>query len=86
MKENERMTIKTVLNNIQRLRTQKGLSVQYVADKLCISPKAFRGMENGYRAISLDQFFHLAEILGVQVSNLISEDMRVDLNHLRRVS
>lgn len=80
------ITIKTALDNLRHFRIQSGLSQKEVANKLCVSPRTFRDMENGMRTITLDQFFHLAAIYEVTVASLVLAQEEIIEVKLRRVS
>ena len=73
MKPTQSLNASTVLKNIRTLRKEKKLSSQDVAQKLCISSQAYRSLESGLRTMTLDQFLHLAQILGVAIKDLVSE-------------
>ena len=86
MKPIQPVTVATALKNMRDLRTKKQLSIQDIANKLCVSPGRYRQMEAGHATISLDQFFHIAAILEVKVETLVQIHVPRQRTILRRVS
>lgn len=86
MKPIPNATVHTVLQNLRALRTEKSMPCHSIAEKLGISVRTYRRMEAGTRAMSLDQFFHLAHILQVQADRLIAQKKYSEPSNLRKVS
>jgi len=68
-------TIGAVIINIKKVRHFKNYSQDFIAAKLQISQNAYSKLELGYSKITLDRFFQIAAILGVEESQLIRLDM-----------
>lgn len=56
---------------LRRLRTEKGISQQTVADYLGITRQAYSNYENGNRAPDTENLLKLAEFFGVSVDNIL---------------
>jgi transcriptional regulator with XRE-family HTH domain len=67
-------TSSTVILNIKKVRHFKNYSQDFIAAKLKISQNAYSKIELGYSKITLDRFFQIAAILGVEESELFSQD------------
>ena len=75
----QNISLKAVIVAIRRNRAQAHLSQRELANKLCISKKAYNRIENGYTTLSLERFVHIAQILGVTPVDLLqhsSENQR----------
>lgn len=60
-----------VLNNIKRLRKQKGYSHEYVAHELDISQVAYTKLERMETKLTVERLYKLAEILETPVTELL---------------
>ena len=64
--------IDAMMVSIRTLREKQGYSQLYVATKLNISQNAYSKVELGQTKITLDTLFALAEILNLQVLDLLN--------------
>lgn len=62
---------KQIAANIRKIREQKNYTQDYLAMKLSISQNAYSKLELGYSKLSVDRLFQIAEILEVEVVQLI---------------
>lgn len=60
-----------VLENIKRIRKHKGYSHEYVAHELNISQVAYSKLEKSETKLTVERLYKLAEILEVEVSELL---------------
>lgn len=63
--------ISDVIKNFEKFRTEKALTIQMMADKLCISANTYKRIEQGFTTVSLDRLFHIAHILNVPAFTLL---------------
>jgi transcriptional regulator with XRE-family HTH domain len=61
-------------NKIRIIRDQKGLSQENLAANLGITQSSYARLEKKDDRISINRLFKIAEILGVEVSNLLVDD------------
>ncbi len=61
----------SVKNNIFKLRKERGLSQEEMAQKMNISITAYRKLERGKTAIISERLFQLSDILGVKETDLV---------------
>src|SRR5574344_404859 len=61
----------SVKNNIFKLRKERGLSQEEMAQKMNISITAYRKLEKGKTAIISERLFQLSDILGVPEADLV---------------
>ena len=57
--------------NLQRLRTQYGLTQEQLAEKVGISTSFYANLERGNKGVSISVLYDLANCLGVSVDYLI---------------
>lgn len=57
-------------NKIKSRIIEKGLTQEYVADKMKLSQSAFNLKLNNSRCFRLEEMFELAELLGVECEDL----------------
>ena len=62
----------SAFQNIERIRKAKGLSREYMAQKLNVTLSAYGKMERGETAITLDRLYELAEIFGLDAEAILS--------------
>ena len=79
----DHMTVYNVSMNIfgetlKRLRTEKGLSQQQIADHLHISRAGVANWEAGRRMPDANTIFQIAELLGVDTSSLLATAVDTD--------
>lgn len=76
--------IKNVAVNIRKIREYRNYTQEYLAMKLAISQNAYSKIELGYTKITLERLYQIAQILEVDLIELIkAEDSEVVqlLNH-----
>lgn len=71
MKDNYKKEMQRVATKIRKVREYKNYSQEYIAKKIGISQNAYSKIELGYSKISLDRFFHLANLLDVEIGELL---------------
>jgi transcriptional regulator with XRE-family HTH domain len=81
MKELLSSKSKTVASNIRKIREFRNYTQDYLAAKIGISQNAYSKIELGYSKITLDRLFHIAIILDIESTQLISLDP-ADLIHI----
>ena len=54
-------------------RKERGLSQRELAEAIGIDPAAMSRVENGQRAVSVGELVQLADVLGVQVEDLLAD-------------
>ena len=64
--------VKIVAGNIKTARLYRNYSQDYLALKLNISQNAYSKIELGYTRVTMDRLFMIAEVLEVDVIDLIS--------------
>lgn len=70
--------IKTVAVNIRKIREYRNYTQEYLAMKLDISQNAYSKIELGYTKITLERLYEIAQILEVDLIQLIkAEDNEV---------
>lgn len=62
---------KAITLNIRKVRELRNYTQDYLAAKLCISQNAYSKIELGYSNITLVRLIHIAEILEVDLDDLI---------------
>jgi transcriptional regulator with XRE-family HTH domain len=75
MEKTGQVTTDAVILNIKKVRHFKNYSQDFIAAKLHISQNAYSKIELGYSKITLDRFFQIAAVLGVEESQLIRLDL-----------
>lgn len=63
-----------VLNNIKRIRKEKGLLQTDMADALHIALKTYQNIEGGITRIDLDRLAQIADVLGVGLHDLLGQE------------
>ncbi|WP_129716920.1 helix-turn-helix domain-containing protein [Pedobacter sp. SYP-B3415] len=74
MKDTLKARTDTVARNIRKIREFRNYTQDYLAAKLEISQNAYSKVELGYSKLTLERLFHIAEILEVDIIQLISAD------------
>lgn len=62
---------KAVASSIRRKREELNYTQDYLAAKLNISQNAYSKIELGYTKITLDRLFQIADILEIELSELV---------------
>jgi len=65
---------KEVVSNIRKIREYRNYTQEYLAAKLKISQNAYSKIELGYSSITLSRLINIANILEVELVDLISSD------------
>ena len=74
--------MKKILDNIKAIRAVKGYSQEYVANKLGCDYSTYGKIENGKSSLTVNRLFRLAEILEVEVHQLlVDRDAKQKENH-----
>lgn len=71
MKDKVKEEVKAVAGNVRKVREYRNYTQDYLAAKLEISQNAYSKIELGYSKITLDRLFHIAQILEVEVTQLL---------------
>jgi transcriptional regulator with XRE-family HTH domain len=72
MKNKVKEEMQVIANNIRKVREFKNYTQDYLAAKLGISQNAYSKIELGYSKLTLDRFFHIAQILEIPILELLS--------------
>lgn len=72
MNSNYRKEMQRIAFKIRKVREYKNLSQEYLATKIGISQNAYSKIELGYSKITLDRFFHIANLLDVDTHDLMN--------------
>jgi transcriptional regulator with XRE-family HTH domain len=65
---------KAIVSNIRKIREFRNYTQDYLAAKLYISQNAYSKIELGHSSITLARLLNIAEILEVNIVDLISSD------------
>lgn len=77
-KETINNKIKTVAINIRKVREYRNYTQEYLAMKLNISQNAYSKIELGYTKITLERLYEVAQILEVDLIELVrGEDTEI---------
>lgn len=71
MKDKTKEEVKAIAGNIRKVREFRNYTQDYLAAKLDISQNAYSKIELGYSKITLDRLFQIAQILEVEVTQLL---------------
>jgi len=74
MKSLSDLKTRAIVSNIRKIREFRNFTQDYLAVKLHISQNAYSKIELGYSSITLSRLIHIAEILEVDVVDLINTD------------
>ena len=72
--------MKEVLENLKRIRKQKGYSHEYIAQELDISQAAYSKLEKNETKLTVDRLFRLAEILETAITDLLGVNTNIEYN------
>lgn len=72
MKSTSDAKTKTVAANIRKIREFRNYTQDYLAAKLDISQNAYSKIELGYSNITLNRLIHIAQILEIDITDLIN--------------
>ncbi|MEA5402552.1 helix-turn-helix transcriptional regulator [Arcicella sp. DC2W] len=65
---------KHFLLNIKRIRTEKGISQQEMADKLGFAQNNYSKIERGIVELTVNRLYEIAEILNVSIFEILIEE------------
>lgn len=71
MKNTLKMAIESIAGNIRKIRDFRNYTQDYLAAKLGISQNAYSKIELGYSKITVDRVFQIADILEVEVTDIL---------------
>jgi transcriptional regulator with XRE-family HTH domain len=66
--------IKAIAANIRKKRECRNYTQEYLAAKLSISQNAYSKIELGYTKITVERLFQIAEILNIDIADLIDTE------------
>jgi transcriptional regulator with XRE-family HTH domain len=66
---------KTIVSNIRKIREFRNYTQDYLAAKLKISQNAYSKIELGYSSITINRLVEIAEILEVDLVDIISKNV-----------
>ncbi|QXV65844.1 helix-turn-helix transcriptional regulator [Mucilaginibacter sp. 21P] len=69
--------VKAVAMNIRKRREDLNYTQEYLAAKLNISQNAYSKIELGYTKITVERLFQIADILDIDLTNLINTNKAV---------
>lgn len=76
--------MKSVLTTIKGIREEKGYSHEYMAHMLDLSQVAYTKLEKGQTKLTLERLYKIAEILEVEVGNLLDIESNNQLNQTNK--
>jgi transcriptional regulator with XRE-family HTH domain len=74
MKSTSDSKTKEIVTNIRRIREFRNYTQDYLAAKLKISQNAYSKIELGYSSITLNRLVEIAEILEIDLVDLVCRD------------
>jgi transcriptional regulator with XRE-family HTH domain len=66
---------RAIVSNIRKVREFRNYTQDYLAAKLHISQNAYSKIELGYSSITLNRLINIAEILDIELADLINTDI-----------
>ena len=66
---------------IRTIRQAKGLTQDYIADKLYLDTVNYGRIERGQAKLTMDRFLKIAEILNVKPNLFFNDDNKADTNN-----
>jgi len=75
MKDLSELKTRVVSSNIRKVREYKNYTQEYLAAKLGISQNAYSKIELNYSKLTLDRLFRIADILEIDIVQLLSDRM-----------
>ncbi len=67
---------------IRMFRTSKGISQEYMAEKLSITQPAYANIESSKTKLSVDRLKEIAKILQVNVEEIVNFDDRISIQNV----
>ncbi len=74
MKTLSDLKTRAIVANIRKIREYRNYTQDYLSVKLNISQNAYSKIELGYSSITLTRLIHIAEILDVDLIDIINTD------------
>jgi transcriptional regulator with XRE-family HTH domain len=71
-REEIRIKVKQITDNIRTLRENRNYSQEYMASRLHISQNTYSKLELGYTALTLERLILIAGVLNVDIISLVS--------------
>jgi len=71
-REEIRIKVKQITDNIRTLRENRNYSQEYMAGRLHISQNTYSKLELGYTALTLERLILIAGVLNVDIISLVS--------------
>lgn len=78
------MVVESVLENIKRLRKQKGFSHENIALELNISQAAYSKLEKNETKLTVERLYKIAEVLDEEVSVLLGVKLANQFNQTNK--
>lgn len=75
MDELEKNIRKTLGRRIREERTQRGWTIEHLAERMDLSPSFLGSVERGERSFSLAKLYAVSELFGVTTDSLIKENL-----------
>lgn len=69
------MNSETILNNLKRLRKEKGITQEEMANRLGISRVTYYSIENGKQELSIQKVDEIVKILNITLFDLIKSEI-----------
>lgn len=79
VKHNQKLIKMKTQDKIRTIRTQQKISQEHMAERLAVSPQAYSKIESGKTKLSLERVCEIANILNIDVTELISDNKEVFL-------
>lgn len=64
--------LKKIRERLKKIRIEKGLTQDNMADMLYISQNSYHKLENGHTKMSLDKFIDICNVLQVEMAEIIN--------------
>ncbi len=70
-------SVKTIAGNIRTTRERLAYSQEYLAAKLKVSQNTYSKIELGYVKLTLERFFKICQVLGIDPAEVINAERAV---------
>lgn len=77
--------VKKILETIRKIRQEKGLSQEQVAEKLAISRQMYTNYENGKSEITLNRFLKLIQVLEIDKIHIFKVEHTISKEALEKL-
>lgn len=78
--------MKQVVENIKKVRKDKGISHEYIAHQLNISQAAYSKLEKNDTKLTVERLYKIAQVLEVSIPDLLNIDARNIFNQSNHAS